>query len=166
MKKKLAVAALIMCGGLAVNLWGQTPQQPAKGAPPASQPAQFQMPPASEQTLKYIAELRQQIAGKESLPASQVFKNIQMMKEVPAGRLLAIMRVGYAASLGVECTHCHVAGEWEKDDKEAKSIARKMMGFARETNERLAAIKQGAMVNCTTCHRGEVKPAMNLPPRP
>jgi hypothetical protein len=124
------------------------------------------MPPASEQTLKHLADLRQQIAGKENLPASQVFKNMQILKDAPAGRLLMVMRVAYAASLGVECTHCHLAGEWEKDDKETKATARKMWQFMLDTNKTLAAIKPGAGINCTTCHRGQVKPALNLPPAP
>jgi len=170
MRKPITVACgvcLAAIASLSVSLRAQAPQQPAQSTPPAAQqpPGQFQPPPASEQTLKYLAELREQIRGKEAQPAGDVFKNIQTMKEVPAGRLLAIMRIGYAASLGVECTHCHVAGEWEKDDKEPKNIARKMSAFARETNERLAAIRQGAIVNCTTCHRGQTKPALNLPPR-
>lgn len=169
MKRSLmGVAMLIAASGLALSLSAQAPapQTQAKSAPSGAgqqPPQQFQMPPASEQTLKHIADLRQQIAGKENLPASQVFKNVQVLKDMPAGRLLAIMRVAYAASLGVECTHCHVAGEWEKDDKEAKATARKMWAFMRETNDRLAAIKQGASINCTTCHRGDVKPALNLP---
>ncbi len=104
-------------------------------------------------------------SGKENLPASEVFKNIQVLKDAPAGRLLAIMRVAYAASLGVECSHCHVPGEWEKDDKAPKATARQMWAFMRETNQKLAAIKQGAGINCTTCHRGQVKPALNLPSR-
>src|SRR5678815_841638 len=55
-----------------------------------------------------LAELTKQIAGKENLPAEQVFKNIQILKGIPAGRLLRIMELGYSRSLGVNCTHCHV----------------------------------------------------------
>src|SRR5574341_2457188 len=80
---------------LALSSGAQAPMQAPP--PPAQQqqgpPPQFQMPPASPETLKYIDELRQQIAGKENLPASEVFKNIQVMKDAPAGRLLAVMRV-------------------------------------------------------------------------
>src|SRR5215467_14650385 len=52
-----------------------------------------------------LASLRQAIAGKEEKPASEVFKNIQVLKGVPAGRLLRVMELGYAKSLGVSCTH-------------------------------------------------------------
>lgn len=162
----VALALALGGGTLVPSGSAQNPQQPT--TPQASQPLQppFQMPPASPETLKFIADLRQQIAGKENRPASEVFKNIQVLKDAPAGRLLAIMRVAYAASLGVECTHCHVANEWEKDDKEPKATARKMWALMQETNQKLAAIKQGAAINCTTCHRGQTKPALNLPPRP
>lgn len=115
-----------------------------------------------------LAALRKSIAGQEEKPAEQVFKNIQIMKGVPAGRLLRIMEMGYSRSLGVNCTHCHVAGQWEKEDKPAKQIAREMATMVRAINgEYLKKIKslksESPTVNCTTCHRGEVKPALNLP---
>lgn len=115
-----------------------------------------------------IAKLREQIKGKENEPAEKVFKNIQMMKGVPAGRLLAIMEMGYARSLGVNCTHCHTPEKWEAEDKPTKQIAREMSAMVRTINgELLKNIKNlksaSATVNCTTCHRGQVKPALNLP---
>jgi hypothetical protein len=118
-----------------------------------------------QQTLQ---ELRKQIAGKESKPAEEVFKNIQLLKGVPTGRLLAIMEIGYSKSLGVDCTHCHVVNQWEKDDKPTKQITREMSSMARTiNNDLLKKIKNlksdNPIVNCTTCHRGQVKPALNLP---
>lgn len=117
---------------------------------------------------RYVAEVRRAIAGKETLPASQVFKNVKTMGEFPAGRLLAVMNVGYGKSLGVSCTHCHIAGEWDREDKPQKQIARDMSAMAaRINNELLKPIANlkgpNAVVNCTTCHRGQVKPALNLP---
>ena len=115
-----------------------------------------------------LAELRKRIAGQENKPAEEVFKNIQLLKGVPAGRLLRVMELGYARSLGVNCTHCHVAGEWEKEDRPTKQIAREMAAMVRVINdEQLKKIKNlkstTPVVNCTTCHRGQVKPALNLP---
>ena len=117
---------------------------------------------------RYVAEVRRSIAGKETLPASQVFRNVKTMGELPAGRLLAVMNVGYGKSLGVSCTHCHVAGEWDREDKPQKQVARDMSAMAaRINNELLKPIANlkgpNAVVNCTTCHRGQVKPALNLP---
>ncbi len=115
-----------------------------------------------------IAELTKQIAGKENLPAEQVFKNIQILKGIPAGRLLRIMELGYSRSLGVNCTHCHVVDQWDKDDKPTKPIAREMSKMVQTiNNDLLKPIKNlkgpNPIVNCTTCHRGQIKPALNLP---
>ena len=117
---------------------------------------------------KALEELRKQIADKANEPAEKVFKNLQRFKTMPAGRLLAIMEIGYAKSLGVNCTHCHVAGEWEKEDKPAKQIAREMAEMSAViSNDLLKKIKnlksERPVVNCTTCHRGQLKPALNLP---
>jgi len=115
-----------------------------------------------------IAELTKQITGKENLPAEQVFKNIQILKGIPAGRVLRIMELGYSRSLGVNCTHCHVVDQWDKDDKPTKPIAREMSKMVQTiNNDLLNPIKNlkgpNPVVNCTTCHRGQIKPALNLP---
>lgn len=115
-----------------------------------------------------LADLRKAIAGQEQKPAAEVFKNIQLLKTMPAGRLLRVMELGYAKSLGVDCTHCHVAGAWEKEDKPTKQITRDMFAMMGNINqEQLKKIKNlkspEPMINCTTCHRGQTKPALNLP---
>ncbi len=116
-----------------------------------------------------IAKLKEQIKGRENEPAEKVFKNIQSMKGTPAGRLLAIMEFGYARSLGVNCTHCHVAEKFESEDKPTKQIAREMAVMVKTINGELLKNINGLKsesptINCTTCHRGQVKPALNLPP--
>ena len=115
-----------------------------------------------------LAELRQKIAGQETKPAEEVFKNIQLLKGVPAGRLLRVMEIGYGKSLGVDCTHCHIISQWEKDEKPTKQIAREMALMVKNINtEYLKNIKnlksETPIINCTTCHRGHVKPALNMP---
>ncbi len=115
-----------------------------------------------------LAKLREQIKGRENELAPAVFKNIQTMKNTPAGRLLSIMEMGFSASLGVTCTHCHVPDKWEVEDKTQKQTARDMSAMVSTINrDLLKNIKNlkspSPIVNCTTCHRGEVKPALNLP---
>lgn len=115
-----------------------------------------------------LAELRKRIAGQEDKPAEAVFKNIQILKGVPARRVLGIMAMGYSKSLGVTCTHCHTPGQWEKDDLPTKQITREMAMMTRAIKtEYLDKIKGLAspspVVNCTTCHRGQRKPALDLP---
>ncbi len=117
---------------------------------------------------KKLAELARQISGKEDKPAGEVFKNVQMLRAVPAGRLLKIMELGYSKSLGVNCTHCHVVDQWDKDDKPTKQITREMIKMAGTiNNDYLKNIKnlksENPIINCTTCHRGQLKPALNLP---
>jgi len=119
-----------------------------------------------------LAKLREQIKGKEREPAETVFKNIQlpMFKGSPAARVLAVMEMGFARSLGVNCTHCHVPEKWESEDKPQKQIARDMSAMVGRINgELLKSVKnlksEQPAINCTTCHRGEIKPAQNMPPR-
>jgi hypothetical protein len=118
-----------------------------------------------------LARLRKQIAGRENLPAEEVFKNVTILKGMPAGRLLAVMSMGFGRSLGVDCTHCHVPDRWEVDEKAPKAIARQMWAMTNAINaEHLARIPNlkgpNPIVNCTTCHRGQLKPALNLPAGP
>lgn len=132
-------------------------------------PAATPSPAAFDQSAA-IATLREQIKGREQEPAGKVFRNVTtpMLKDAPAARLLAVMEFGYARSLGVTCTHCHVAGKWESEDKPQKQIARDMQAMAARINgEMLKGIKNlksaTPTINCTTCHRGQVTPALNLP---
>ena len=118
-----------------------------------------------------IANLKEKIKGKEQLPAGEVFENVKDFAKMPAGRLLAVMEFGYARSLGVNCTHCHIPENWASEEKRAKRIARQMRAMGNTINgELLGSIKEfegrtgrdRPVVNCTTCHRGQVKPATNL----
>ncbi|HEX5758094.1 MAG TPA: c-type cytochrome [Thermoanaerobaculia bacterium] len=157
----LFVAPLVV---LAIALFDCAAAAPPPKADEPKDPAPFDEAQA-------IARLKQQIAGKENEPAGSVFKNVQVLGAVPAGRLLGIMKIGYAGSLGVTCTHCHVAGDWGSDDNAHKRIARQMSLMTRELNEKtLPAIPELAgkepRVNCTTCHRGQEKPALSLEEEP
>ena len=113
------------------------------------------------------ATVLDRIKGREEQPADSVFKNIRVLKNVPAGRLVRIMNMGWGRALGVSCRHCHIAGHWDADDKPQKQIARDMTGLVGSINgdllpkiKNLKSEKPG--VNCTTCHRGQVKPALDL----
>jgi hypothetical protein len=169
MKRDILILALVLLvSGLVLH--GQT--APSTTAPAASAQAAGEEPADPQAIRKFndekIAELEKQIAGKEDQPSGVVFKSIQMMTPVPAGRLLKIMQIGFSNSLGVSCAHCHVIGEWDKEDKPQKQIARDMSKMVRTiNNDLLKNIKNlkgpNPIVNCTTCHRGQVKPALDLP---
>lgn len=134
----------------------------AQSAPPAPSAA-----PAFDQ-VQAMADLQRAIAGKEELPAAEVFKNITQYRGVTAGRLLRIMEQGFSRSLGVTCAHCHVPGQWASEEKGTKQIAREMSKMVSTINgELLKKIPDlrstNPTVNCTTCHRGQTRPALDLP---
>jgi hypothetical protein len=115
-----------------------------------------------------VAKIQESIKGREEEPAEKVFKNIQIFKGVPAGRIVRIMGGGFSRALGVDCTHCHTPEDWSSDAKTTKVIARDMKAMADQINgEILKNMKslgdRQAIVNCTTCHRGSTKPATNMP---
>src|SRR5215471_12391418 len=87
--------------------------------------------------------------------AEEEFKNIQALKGIPADQLIPTMQF-IAASLGVECEHCHVAHAFEKDDKKAKVTARKMIGMMMTINK--DNFEGHREVTCYSCHRGAGDP--------
>lgn len=103
------------------------------------------------------------IAGRENQPAESVFKNIKILKGVPAGRLVNIMNMGFGRSLGVSCGFCHVPGKWDLDDKEEKNTARIMFAMVQAINrDYLSKVPSDRgtppVANCFTCHRGNPRP--------
>src|SRR5262249_51288159 len=81
----------------------------------------------------------------EPLPASskeeraeQKYKNIQVLKGISASSLLKVM-FAFKESLGVECSFCHVPDHFDKDDKQNKQTARKMITMMRETNQKVSS---------------------------
>lgn len=85
----------------------------------------------------------------------QVYKNIQVLKGVPADQLIPAMQF-ITASLGVQCDFCHLENAFDKDDKQTKQIARKMMRMMFAINkDNFDGHKE---VTCYACHRGVHKP--------
>ncbi|HEV2112560.1 MAG TPA: photosynthetic reaction center cytochrome c subunit family protein [Terriglobales bacterium] len=91
----------------------------------------------------------------EKMPAEQVFKNIQVMKDVPAGKFPFIMSF-FARSLGVSCDFCHEL-PFSSDAKAPKRMARIMLGkLVQGTAKNF--YNGETPVECWTCHRGHNKP--------
>jgi photosynthetic reaction center cytochrome c subunit len=98
------------------------------------------------------------VAQEQSAPpktAVQQFKNIQVLKDIPADQLIPTMQF-IAGALGVECEFCHVEHAMDKDDKKEKQIARKMM--AMELTINADHFENHIEVTCYTCHRGTPHP--------
>ena len=87
--------------------------------------------------------------------AEEQFKNIQVLKGIPADELIPTMQF-ITASLGVECEFCHVPKAFEKDDKKSKETARKMMEMMFAINK--DNFEGHREVTCYSCHRGSANP--------
>jgi photosynthetic reaction center cytochrome c subunit len=91
--------------------------------------------------------------------AEQQYKNIKVLKGIPADQVIPAMEF-IAASLGVECEFCHVRKErglaFDKDDKKPKEIARKMIEMANAINK--DNFEGHREVTCYSCHRGAAHP--------
>jgi hypothetical protein len=110
-----------------------------------------------------VAELEEKIKGRENEPAEQVFQNIQVLKGMPAGRVLDLMIESFSPALGVRCGHCHVDGHWHLDDKDPKRIAREMWTMTGNINSRVREIVDPeARVHCATCHQGQKTPPLEV----
>jgi photosynthetic reaction center cytochrome c subunit len=111
-----------------------------------------------------------QTGGTQAAPAAAVkkapeqFKNIQVLKDLDADKLVPAMNF-ITASLGVECGFCHVSENGpdgrphlapEKDDKREKATARHMMQMTMDLNKN--NFNGNRQITCNTCHRGSSSP--------
>jgi hypothetical protein len=139
-------------------------QQSTAPAPTPRAASPAQPPPNQEVNDRFMKQLSERIVGRENEPAERVFKNIQWLKGVTAGRLLRIMNGGYSRALGVNCTHCHVEQDFASDVKRPKLAAREMAVMHRMINEQLRKMQNletkapERAISCSTCHRGAVNP--------
>jgi len=85
-------------------------------------------------------------------------KNLRIL---PANVNIQQTMGAFRAALGVQCTYCHVAGDFASDDNPKKNMARNMLRIAADVN---AGFPDGKThVTCYTCHRGEAKPKIEAP---
>src|SRR5262245_63900132 len=76
--------------------------------------------------------------------AEEQFKNIQVLKGIPADDVFPTMQF-ISASLNKECDFCHVDHANEKDDKKEKLVARKMIAMTMAINRDNFEAKQQVM---------------------
>ena len=102
-------------------------------------------------------------AAQGSAPKSeQVYKNIQVMKGLPADLMVPSMQFMEIA-LGVHCVYCHDADAAKRDldTKPTKNVARAMIRMVNDINKNTFNGKD--VVTCYTCHRGSTNPTVVLP---
>jgi hypothetical protein len=92
--------------------------------------------------------------------AEEVFKDVQVLKGIPVDRFMGTMGF-FSASLGLNCTDCHVeqsGGDWARyaDNTALKQAARRMMLMVNGINQTNFGGRQ--VVTCDTCHRGTNRP--------
>jgi hypothetical protein len=89
------------------------------------------------------------------------FSNLRILPESIAKEELKGIMTGFTEQLGVKCTHCHVLGEYHKDENEHKLVARQMIRLVQHMRENTELyFKEGTELNqigCWTCHRGEAE---------
>ncbi len=91
----------------------------------------------------------------EPQDAEARYKNIQVLKDISPDELIPSMRF-ISASLGVECSYCHVPEHFDQDDKKPKQVARDMMRMMFAiNNQSFAGVRE---ITCYSCHRGSTKP--------
>ena len=83
------------------------------------------------------------------------FKNIQVLKGYAADDVIPAMQF-ISNALGVDCEFCHVDHAPEKDDKEEKVAARKMIAMTFAINR--DNFDGHREVTCMSCHHGVTHP--------
>jgi photosynthetic reaction center cytochrome c subunit len=133
---------MIVMGAVGCGLIGARAQSPAPGGKQATQ--QSATPNAA-------------VAKGDGKPktATEQFKNIQILKDMPADQLIPAMQF-MTASLGVDCEYCHVEKAFDKDDKKTKGYARHMMEMMFNINKE--NFDNQRWVTCYSCHQGSPHP--------
>ncbi len=96
-------------------------------------------------------------AAQKPLMSEDAFKDVQVLRGIPAGEFIETMGF-FAVSLTANCTTCHgdaSAGSWEHyaDNTQLKSAARRMVVMMNSINQANFGGKRE--VTCYTCHRGD-----------
>src|SRR4026207_901776 len=101
----------------------------------------------------------QQAGGRGAAPAP-AGKNLKLLAAPTA---VTFVMQSFNEALGVQCTYCHVQGDFAADTNPKKDVARKMIAMARliDTSfpSSVGVFPDGYHeVDCLTCHRGNAKP--------
>lgn len=88
-------------------------------------------------------------------PGPAAPSNLKVLKVNGTPEVRQIMRT-FTTGLGVQCSYCHVQGNFASDENPKKETARHMIRMTAEINKQFPDSKMH--VSCFTCHRGEPEP--------
>ena len=112
-----------------------------------------------------VSVVAQQQAGRAGGAPAAPPKNLKVLA---ADAYIPFAMQMFGQALGVQCIYCHVEGDFASDANLKKDIARKMIGIVRQIDGSFPS-STGLFpagyheVDCTTCHRGSVKPETKPP---
>jgi photosynthetic reaction center cytochrome c subunit len=160
-----------LSGAAAVSPQRGPPGPGAQGGPPGGTGRRPPNPIAQDSVRrKLVDSVLASIAGRETEPAGTVFKNVKVLKDMPAGQFVRQMDTLYGRALGYTCANCHVIGQFDGDTRKNKRNARDMQVMVNYINTvQLANMKEldedYTHVSCATCHTGNGHPknTMALP---
>lgn len=143
--------------GLAGSGFPAGPSGPGAGRRPANPMAQ------DTARRKQVDSILVAIAGRENEPAGRVFKNVKVLKDMPAGQFVRQMDTNYGRGLGMTCANCHVIGQYDGDTRKNKRVSRDMQLIVNYINNvQLTNIREldedFTKVSCVTCHAGSGHP--------
>jgi photosynthetic reaction center cytochrome c subunit len=146
MKRHGTAGWLVIFSGISLSVIAALAVARAQTPPPQSGSTP---PPAG------AANAAQQPSHSGPRLAEEQFKNIQVLKGIPADQLIPAMQF-IAASLGVECDYCHNREKMDSDEKKPKKIARGMMTMMFNIDK--TNFEGRLEVTCYSCHRGVAMP--------
>jgi len=99
--------------------------------------------------------------------AAPEHKNLQILpKTISADELKKTME-GFTEQLGVKCTFCHIADQYEKDDRPHKADARRMIKLVQDMKAKktdyFGPRTKEAVITCSMCHKGKAEPEPFVP---
>jgi photosynthetic reaction center cytochrome c subunit len=100
--------------------------------------------------------------AEKQIMVEDIFKNVQVLKGIPVDEFMDTMGF-FAASIGLNCTGCHVPQalqDWSRfaDDVPRKRIARGMIRMVDSINKEKFGGRR--MLTCWSCHRGTQAPEL------
>src|ERR1043166_9402928 len=111
-----------------------------------------------------VSLFAQEAGGRGAAPPAPP-KNLKLL--APNTDIRFVMQ-SFNEALGVQCTYCHVQGDFAADTNPKKEIARKMIAMVRLIDTSFPS-SVGVFpdvyheVDCMTCQRGNVKPEIQAP---